>query len=170
MGQRELLFAVLALLLFGSLSSTINSYVIMTSDDILQDEIKYEAISLGQRIIEEVKAKNFDANTTNPPFPNNFESPTSMTHGSGESYPNFNDIDDYCNGYVSGNYEPFEIRLSTDRAVYLIETTVNYVDDNNIDGTTMTRSVYKKINVTIKSESLSQDISLSHVYGFLKPY
>lgn len=170
MGQRELLFAVLALLLFGSLSSTINSYVIMTNDDILQNEITYEAISLGQRIIEEVKTKNFDANITTPPFPDNFESPTSMTHGNGENYPNFNDIDDYCNGFLLGSYEPFEISLSTDRADYVIETTVNYVNENDLDGSTMSRTVYKKINITIKSDLLRGPISLNHVYGFIKPY
>jgi hypothetical protein len=169
MGYRELLFVVLSLILYSSLSSTVSSFFMLSSEDILQDELKYEAVTLGQRIIEEVKTKEYDANTTSGPFPQSFENPFSMTHGSGETYPNFNDIDDYCNGYNSGTYEPFEIQLATKRANFTIETKVSYVDENDLDTSVMTQKFFKKLDVTIKCDRLNNEIKLSHVFGFIKP-
>lgn len=136
MGDRELLYVILGTLFFMSLTLTINKYFINNNENLIQKEYEYQAISLAQRVLEEVNTRIFDANATESALayvsydsthvPTIFESPTNMTHGA-ENYPNYNDVDDFGAGFASSyNYGLFRAKYY----LYLANGDINVLDGN----------------------------------------
>ena len=169
MGERELLLVLLSLGLFSATLLSINQFMILNSDENLQDDFKHEAVMLGQRIIEEAKARRFDDNITIGPFPENFQDPLALQAETGEVYPNFNDLDDFGNGHDGEEFRPYEFEIETQRGTYSLETKVSYVQENNLELDVLQKQLYKKLSVTIKSDYLKRDITLNHVFGFINP-
>ena len=130
----------------------------------MQNELEYEAISLGQQIIEEAKTRQFDVNISTPPFPGSFTPFRALGHLPSESYPHFNDVDDYKEA-DQGN--PLIINKNTARASYQIEVDVYYVDESNIDQLVNIETFHKKMTVTVKSDYISNPVVLSHVFSFV---
>ena len=169
MGERELLLVLLSLGLFTATLVSINQFMILNSDENLQDDIQHDAIMLGQRIIEEAKARRFDDNITTGPFPENFQDPLALQAEIGEVYPNFDDLDDFGNGHNGEEFEPFEFELETQKGTFSLETTVTYVQENNLELDVLQKQLYKKLSVKIKSNYMKRDITLNHVFGFINP-
>ena len=129
----------------------VNTGFVMTSSTLLDNKLNILAISLASSVIEEASGKAFDAKTV----ANAVSSTTDLTYPGGlgcnvsESYPNFNDFDDY-NGLdiMSDN---------TSSANFKILSEVCYVQPNNPDAVSSTPTWHKKITVYVTSESL-QDV------------
>lgn len=173
MGDSEFLYVVLAILFFSGLNSSINKFLMLNREDILAKEFEYRAVAVAQEIIESAKTRNFDANLTEPldgfdpdTPPTTFENPYSMTHGN-ETWPNFNDIDDFCGGYSNNGYVPFETTIETPRGNYDVSMIVYYVSPSNLEEPSYTRQYSKKLVVTVSNEHLARDITLEHVFSFI---
>jgi len=159
MGEREMLLVLGAMFFFSMTNLSMNRFCLNNNEVMMKSEFDYYAISLAQRIIEEVKTRQFDANLSDPP--NSFDSPYSMGHNQYESYPNFNDVDDY-NGEVLDN-DDLGINPPVD---YTVSIQVVYVNENNPDVRVYSRTFFKKMTVTVTSDYMTSPVSLSHVFAY----
>jgi len=173
MGDNELLYIMLAIMFFGGLSTSMNKFLAMNNEEMLQKEYEYQAVAIAQGIIETVKARKFDENMTPPEKgyrpnapPLVFESPYAMTQES-EKWENFDDIDDYSGGWNVNHYKPLKTTMSTRLGDFDVSTLVYYVDASNLSVPTKNRSYFKKLIVIVSNEHLERDIKLEHIYGFL---
>ena len=161
MGHRELILLLGALVLFGLLMLSSNRYTRDQNDAIYQQELEFYAISLAQSFIEEAKTKAFDANVINasPPVPSGFTSSGSLGPSGGETYPNFNDVDDFNN---------FTFQDSTSRAVFDVDIDVDYVESADPATGVNYETFYKNITVTVESPYMDWPIQLSYVFGYIQ--
>ncbi len=173
MGDRELLYVVLAVLFFGGLNTSINRFLVLNSEDLLRKEYEFQAVAVAQEIIETVKSRRFDENITPPTGgfkrsapPLSFASPFAMRSES-EKWPYFDDVDDFGGGWKVNGYRPFETTVATDRGVFHVSMIVYYVDPADLEQPAKTRKYYKKLIVTVSNEYLAHDITLEHVYSFI---
>jgi hypothetical protein len=126
----------------------VNTGFVMTSSTLLENKLSILAISLASSIIEDASGKSFDANT----IADVASVTTDLTYPGGlgpnitETYPNFNDFDDY-NGLEFTS-------TSMSSADFKIKSTVCYVKPNNPDISSSVATWHKKITVYVTSESL----------------
>ena len=172
MGDNELLYVVLAIMLFGGLSTSIGKYMGMNSVDSVSTEAETRAIAIAQDVIEDVKTRKFDENLTAPQdgfdaknAPAVFSRPTMMTQES-EKWPDFDDIDDYSGGWTENGYQPFTKTVGTELGDFKVSTVVYYVNPGDLAKPATTRQYFKKLVVTVSNEYLAKDITLEHVYAF----
>lgn len=144
------------LLLFALTSLRFNNAILNTSTADLQNKIYLTAFSLGDDLIEEMKAKSFDQNTVK--FPINNPSGLSAVLGpdSGEVYPNYNDVDDY-NGYSRTISAP-------NAEDYVVSCVVQYVQSSDQDAVSPTQTFFKKATVTVTSPYMHPSITLSYIF------
>lgn len=153
----ESLLSLGALLIFSLLSIQFNSSVLGNTTTEIENKVYLTAFSLADDLIEEIKEKAFDQNTVDfQAIAVNQLTPANMlTFESGESWPNFNDIDDY-NGYQRAVDLP-------NAEGYNLTCKVNYVDSNGDDITT--QSYFKKVTITVTSKYLKEPFYLSFIFS-----
>jgi hypothetical protein len=116
------------------------------------------ATAVGQQLMDEVSSKEFDENTINNFIReiSGFTAADSLSPESGESYPFFDDVDDF-NGFSRVD--------STSRlGNFSSSVVVNYVDPVNPDVTQNTRTKMKKITINVTSSYLVGTLQL-HYYS-----
>jgi hypothetical protein len=156
MGSQSLL-SLGALLLLSMLSLQLNSSVLVNRTTEIEDKIYLTAFSLADDLVEEIKEKAFDEKTIDfqAIAVNQLTSADMLTFESGESWPNFDDIDDY-NGY--------QIEIDLPHAEgYNLTCKVNYVDSDGNDLTT--QSYYKKATITVSSKYLNHPFYMSFIFS-----
>ncbi len=160
MGHREMIFLLGALVLFGALMLSLNRYAMDQNDVLFEQELEFYAISLAQSFIEEAKTKAFDLNVINASpqqLPSGFTSPP-LAPAVGETYPNFNDVDDFNN---------FTFQDSTSRAVFDVNISVGYVESNDLETIVNYPTFYKKMAVTVTSPYMDGPVQLNYVFGYI---
>lgn len=159
MGQRELLLLLGAITLFGAAALNVRRFMVDQDEALLQRQFEMYAISLAQSFIEEAKVKKFDANNTNDSAPNtnDFTNPAALGPEAGESFGNFNDLDDY-----DGLSQPDSSNLG----VLNVTVQVGYVQEANPDVVVNTRTFYKKMTVTVSHYFLDAPVTLSTIFGY----
>ena len=160
MGHRELLLVLGALILFGVTMLSTNRYVVDQNESIIQREYEFYAISLAQSFIEEGKTKEFDVEIINasPPVPSGFTGNGQLGPGAGESYPNFDDVDDY-NG--------LSLTDSTSRGNFDVTIEVGYVKETTPEIIEVSqKTFYKKMIVTIANPYLIQPVQLDYIFSY----
>ncbi len=147
-----------ALLLFSLVSLNFNSSVLSNTTVEVENKVYLTAFSLADDLIEEIKQKAFDASTLDFPTtdPSTLTGAYSLGHGGWETYPDYNDIDDY-NGFVQSVSAPHA-------EGYEITCVVQYVDGDDPDQIVSTQTFYKKVTVTVDSPYLRSPIQLSHIF------
>lgn len=147
-----------ALLLFSLVSLNFNSSVLTNTTVEVENKVYLTAFSLADDLLEDIKQKAFDEATLDFPTTN----PAILTSADilgpdgGETYPDYDDIDDF-NGFVRA--------VSTPHAEnYQITSVVLYVDGDNPDQNVWTQTFYKKVTVTVSSPYLRNPIQLSHIF------
>ena len=163
MGRAELLLVLGALSIFGWYSLTVNRSLLENSTRVMESEFEITAISLLQEVISEVGLKAFDeASVASIPasVPNDFTASTSLGSETGETYPNFDDIDDYDAWTINDT--------STAEMTYTITGEVGYVTAADLVTLSSTRNTMKRLNLTLTSDYLTNDINLSYVYSYIR--
>lgn len=166
-GYTEVLQTMAAMLIFSMILLNANRMIHRNTLMQIEGELEQEVIALGQEIIEEAHTKEFDqvnVGSVLPPttIPGNFTSSANLgTDGEG-SRQFYNDFDDY-NGHT-------EI-AHTEHGDFTISVEVFYVDDVNYQFTN-TKSTFKKIEVTITSEFLTNNADEMKIYTleFIRNY
>lgn len=125
-------------------------------------ETKYGvlATSLATSIIEKAKSLSYDEETygesvssTSDLTPANLLGPES-----GETYSTFNDFDDF-DGYIT-------VDTTEMSAVYKISCSVNYVTENQLNGTTNSRTWHKKISIAVTSDFMTDTVRMSSIFSY----
>jgi hypothetical protein len=172
MGDNELLYVVLAIMLFGGLTTSINKYLGFNNVESLRTEAESRAIAIAQEVIEDAKTRKFDENITTPQdgfdannAPTSFSSAQNLTNES-EQWPSFDDIDDYSGGWENKSNTALKRTVDTDLGEFGVSTVVNYVTPDNLAKVRTGRQYFKKLSVTVSNEYLAEDITLEHVYAF----
>ena len=147
-----------ALLLISLISLRFNSAVLENSTIETENKVYLTAFSLANDLIEEIKMKAFDAATIKFPTtdPSVLTSPYSLGHADYEVYPNFNDIDDF-NDYLRTIDAPHAEN-------YSVRCNVYYVSEYNPDYKVMTQTFYKRVDVTVTSPYMKNNILLSFIF------
>jgi hypothetical protein len=147
-----------ALLLFSLVSLNFNSTVLSNTTVEVENKVYLTAFSLADDLIEEIKQKAFDAATLDFPTtdPSTLTASNNLGHGWWETYPDYNDIDDF-NGFVQSVSAPHA-------EGYEITCVVQYVDGDDPDQIVSTQTFYKKVTVTVDSPYLRNPIQLSHIF------
>ena len=119
------------------------------------------AIQVGEKYIEQAQRRRFDENGS-ATIPDNFTSVKGMGPDYGESYSNFDDIDDF-DGYTTIDNKSAHIPLEIKVQVYYVSNTPPHKVSNS-------RTNFKKIRVTVSSPYFSgipeNSVIVSRVFGF----
>jgi hypothetical protein len=103
MGTGQFLYIIIALMALMSLTMSMYKLQVHNLENVIENQLRVNAISLSEAIIEEVWTKYFDKIVVPGATNNEISAPTSFTSTAqlgaeaGEVYPNFNDIDDFNN-------------------------------------------------------------------------
>jgi hypothetical protein len=154
----ESFLSIGALLLFSLVCLNFNSTVLSNTTVEVENKVYLTAFSLADDLIEEVKQKAFDAATIDFPTtdPATLTAANNLGHGWWETYPDYNDIDDF-NGFVQSVSAPHA-------EGYEITCVVQYVDGDDPDQVVSTQTFYKKVTVTVDSPYIRSPIQLSQIF------
>jgi hypothetical protein len=108
-------------------------------------------------LLEEAAVKAFDEDTSDS---SNFTAPGSLGPEAGESYPLFNDVDDFNNFSQTGT--------ALNGMTYTMTAEVGYVNPSDSETITAHRTFQKRMNVTLSSDYLKSDISLSRIFSYIR--
>ena len=158
MSNIQTMLTIGAMLLLALVSLNFNSTVLNTSTSDMESKIYLTAFSISDNLIEEIKQKSFDQSTIDFPTTNtaSLTPPASLGPEAGETYPNYNDVDDY-NGFKDTVTAPYF-------ETYYVSCSVEYVDSNDPDAASSTQTFYKKVTVTVNSPFLRHSVSLSSIF------
>lgn len=164
MGRSELLLVLAALTIFGRFSLVVNNSLIDSSTRVLENEFEITGITLLQEIISEVGSMAFDETsigTIPPTIPGGFTASASLGPDGGETDSSmFDDIDDYHGLTITG--------ITSAGMNYNITTEIGYVSEADLVTLSTTISALKRMNLTLTSDYLSNDLSLSYVYSYIR--
>ena len=157
MSSVQSMLTIGALILLSLSSFRFNTSVLENSTAQIENKVCLTAFSLADDMLETIKQRSFDEATIK--FPTglaNLTDPDSLGAESGETYQNFNDIDDY-NNYTKTISAPHAEN-------YHLWCKVCYVDGNNPDNEINTQSYYKKVTVFVSSPYMRDDINISFIF------
>jgi len=145
-----------AMAILAVLSLEFNSIILSNNSIEIENKVYLTAFSLADDLIEEIKQKAFDERTIDfQAIAAHQLTPAGSLGKDGETWPHFDDIDDY-NGY------PRDINLPHAEG-YSLLCQVNYVDEDGKDSGTQT--FFKKVKVTVSSDFLTYPVSLSFIFS-----
>ena len=162
MNLGETLLATCAVILFALVAISVNQAILESSRTSIAAQVVNGGISAGSSVLEDAKRMAFDESTVSDP--ENFD-PESLTAildlgaETGESYSDFDDIDDFHNYSKSVSAQP---------APYLITSRVTYVDSNNLELAAPNRTFFKRMTVTVTSPFMPDTLTLNHLFTHWK--
>jgi len=166
-GQQILTIAALVMLSLLTLGAL--RIATRNQETSFESELAARAIHIGQSFIAEAKTKYFDAACANGPITSidQLTSAYGLGHNSSESYPNFNDIDDY-NGFdenITDEEDSITIQANGD---FRIEIDVFYVDKSksSYPSKIYYKTFQKRFKVTVSNTDLPQPIVLNHIFAY----
>ena len=154
MNGTQMMLVLGAVVLLSLLVLNLGSSMLYSDDQMSQNEYTMAATTVAQTMLAEIGTKAFDFATVSDEFadPSTFTSPGGLGHGSWETYPNFNDVDDY---------NRLSTTMSTPRAGdFDVYCRVEYVDPANPDNPVSVRTRTKRVRVTVSSQLLAQPVTL----------
>ena len=161
MGRVEMMILIVAIAILGRYSLTVNDALARNEIHVLQSEYELNSVSLAEGIFRQAGINKFDENTISgypQNIPGDFTAYGSLGPETGESYPDFDDIDDF-NG--------LSLTDTADNGMtYTLSVVIGYVDASDKATYLGSRSTLKRMDVTIVSDYLRNDITLSRIYPF----
>lgn len=158
-----MMILVMAIAILGRYSLTVNDALAKNEIHVLQSEYELNSVSIIEGIFRQAWLKSFDkyAVSSNPQsIPDDFTPADSLGPESGESYPDFNDIDDYDGLSL--------VDTAGNGMTYTLVVSVGYIDASDKNTFLGTQSSLKRLNATISSDYLRNDITLSRIYPYWK--
>lgn len=160
MNTGQMLLTLGAMILLSMLTIRVNKNNLQTEKVVLNTKFGVLSTSLATSIIEEANSKAFDKETNDTMATSTSELtlPASLGPEAGETYPDFNDFDDF-KGFV-------KIDSTMPSAIFTISSTVVYVNPSNPDSTVSTRTWHKKITVSVSSPLMKDTVRLSSIFSY----
>ncbi|MCG3157425.1 MAG: hypothetical protein DKINENOH_04057 [bacterium] len=172
MGYRELLLVMVSMVLLTLLMTQINSQTVEGREALQELSLHQAAASLAQQFIEEARSKKFDANVgviAASDMPDGFTHWNGLGHNNSESYPRYNDVDDYHNFsrtiYVNGANTNL---TGTSGIPFSVTIQVHYVSDANPDSAVTYETFLKRMTVNVTSSWLpaGTTVTMKHVFSY----
>ncbi len=157
MHSNQLLLVAGALGILGLLILSTNTATFQNLAVKLENRSTLSTISIAQSILEEMKTKSFDEQTLIG-FPHTVSSLTSASSfgPEGETYPQYDDIDDYHN---------YSRTISSDDAGAITAVVkVSYVNESQPEFTSTTNTYLKKVTVELTGGNLSPKVTLTRIF------
>ena len=145
MQTAETLIVLGVLVLFSIFTMSVHQFILGDKELIYESEEMIEAIALAQGFIEEAEMMRFDEDST-AMTPTLFTDNGELGPETGESYPNFDDVDDF-NGY-----QATEQSLTVP---YTISIDVHYVNESSPYSETSSETYIKESVVSISSDQFT---------------
>jgi len=160
-GQTLITIAALALVVLTVLNFSKSS--LNTQDNLIYNKEYILTTTAAQSLLEEISNKAFDEKIINGAIITNASNFTSaLAPESGESYPNFDDIDDF-NNFSKKDSIP-------DLGVFNFKVNINYVNDDLVYSASNT--YHKAVNIKVTNKNLKNPftgivdtISISTVFS-----
>ena len=159
-----------ALSIFGWFSLTVNRSLLENSSRVLESEFEITAISLLQEVISDAGLRAFDENsvlTIPASVPGGFTTVGNLGLDGGEAYPTIDDVDDFHGVTIIDTTGPAELGIKQGWT-YAITCSVGYVTSSDLVNFAAAPTTLKRMNLTLTSDYLPNDISLSYVYSFVR--
>ena len=157
MSNIQSMLAIGSLFLLSMVSMNFNSALLQSNTVELENKVYLTAFSLADDLIEEVKQKAYDENTIDFPTVNRSTLTQAGSLGKeGETYPYFDDIDDY-NNFARDADAPHSEK-------YHITAKVYYVSETNPDSKSSTQTFHKRVDVTVSSPYLNNNVILTFIF------
>ncbi len=164
MGYRELFLVLLSVVLLTTLMVQINAGTNESRETLFELEIAHTAASIAQQYLDEIRSKQFDAlSSVIPPgsMPGGFTAWNGLGHGWWETYPNYNDVDDYHGFTRTHNLNGVD---------YNVAIQVHYVRDSAPDVAYNDETFFKRVTVTVTSSYLTNpnmnSVVLKQVFSY----
>lgn len=157
MGGYQTFLVLGAIVLLSLLALTVNRTILSSSDSIYDAECIIEANNSAQEVVNEIIEKEFDEAVANGTATD--ESSFSATLGpeAGESYPAFDDVDDYNGRQAS---------VQKSMAVFDMSVVIDYVNPALPDQVSSSRTRTKRILVNVYSTSLPDTVKMYYYSSF----
>jgi hypothetical protein len=170
MGYQNLFLVMMSSILLTLLVIQINSNNVEGSETLQQMELAHTATAIAQQFIDEAKSKKFDSQVgmVDPAtMPGTLTPWNSLGAGGWETYPGYNDVDDYHNFsqtlYVTGtNINPD----STNGVPFMVNIQVQYVSAAKPDSTVLTETFLKRMTVTVSSSWLPHSVTVKQIFSY----
>lgn len=160
-GRAELMILLGAIAIFGRFLLTINTARFNTEFRVIAGESQYIAASLAESVIDEASTKAFDHATTTFFLHGGtagLTEPSFLGTETGDVYPDYNDIDDYHGLTLTDT--------ASNGIQYNVSVAVGYVDESNWETTLSSKTLMKRMNVTVSSEHLPDTVTISRVFSY----
>jgi hypothetical protein len=162
MGKGETLITLGAVVMLSIIAININNSFTENTEYFNKTKFGLESIAIANSIVEEASQLPFDEqswdSTIVEKVATDFTPNVDLGPDFGEVDINtFDDFDDYHN---------FSYMDTTLQNVYQISCEVGYVNPTIPDSLLSTRSLYKKLTVTVRNTLNNDSLALSYVHGF----
>ncbi len=164
MNTSQMLITLGALVLLSLVILRVNRSFLTTDSVLLDSKIGVLAVSIATSVLEEANGKAFDENTDTTSIDDVNLLSATLGPEAGETYPNFDDFDDY-NGLT-------KIDSTNPIATFTVNCEVSYVQPSNLDANATNKTWHKKLTVYVTSPSMlghddKQDtLKMSTVYSY----
>lgn len=157
MNNLQSILTIGSIFILSLVSLSFNSSLLQNNTVELENKVYLTAFSLADDVIEEIKQKAFDEKTLVFPTVNRSTlTPAGSLGNEGESYPYFDDVDDY-NNYSRDADEPHAEK-------YHISAKVYYVSETDPDTKSSTQTFHKRVDVTVSSPYLNNNAKLTFIF------
>ena len=163
MGRAEMILLIAAIAILGRYSLTVNDALAGNETRVLQSEFALNAVSIAEQIFQQAWLRSYDENTVSGPainIPGDFTVHEHMGPDGSETYPDFDDIDDYDGLSI--------VDTAGNGMTYKLTVTVGYIDASDKDAIITTRSDLKRMDVTVASDYLMNSITLTRLFPYWK--
>lgn len=160
MNSGQMFLAVGAMVILTLLTMTINNSVLNSSSVSAESEYTITGNGVLQGLVEEIRSKPFDVVLVSNPDAGvqDFTAPGGLGPMYGETYPNFNDLDDFNNQTIT---------ISTPRVGdYTARCTVAYVNPDAPETAVGYRTHSKRVSVTMTNPFMKDTLRAMYVASY----
>lgn len=162
MGKGETLVTIGAIIMLSITAINVNNSFTENSDYFNKTRYALETISIANSFIEEACQLPFDEQSWDTTIvekvATDFTDASSLGPDFGEvTVSQFDDFDDFNH---------YSVAETTMQNIYHISCTVGYVNPVFPDSIISSRTLYKKLSVTVSNPMTSDSLTLSYVHGF----
>lgn len=158
MNSGQLILILASFFVLSILVLMVNSNLLEDQDQLGKSKATFNALLEAKNIFEEIKTKSFDENYLAIAKYNKDSLTNFYKFGpEGESYPQFDDIDDYQNYEREVNYK--------DVKRYKLKLNVNYISEDNPNQIILNNSFFKQVSILCFDESQNQIFELKQIFS-----
>lgn len=158
----ETLLVIGAVIIFSLTALSMNQSIFEGNRTLMETQIINSGTAVGLSFIENAKQLSFDEFTVADEDnfdPDSFTAPGNLGAEPGETYPGFDDVDDFHN---------FSDSVITLLSTFYVTTTVAYVDSGNLNNQVSSRTFFKRFQVVVTSPFIQDSLQLSHIFSHWK--